>query len=179
MKTPSRECRRLGLSLRELLALVAFVAVACAALKFASYIWLTLVASVAFVCFSVAIILAIFQRGPQQAFAIGFAVMGIGYLVLVFYVWEQKEGSQYVRWYDGALGTTELLELLYGVIAVERPARNVGGLSAGPVMIPHPEHQTYLRVGQTLWSLTLAYLGGRFARFVWQRRAEEASRSVQ
>jgi hypothetical protein len=47
----------------------------------------------------------------------------------------------------------------------------------GPAFIVVPEHSAYMRIGQSLWSLVLAYVGGRFARHVWLRRVERIGTS--
>lgn len=60
-------------SLRELLLIVAFLAVGCAALKYASPTWITVVSACGLLCFMVAVVVALAERGRRQVLALGFA----------------------------------------------------------------------------------------------------------
>jgi len=70
---------RFRISLRELLVTVSLVALAIPSLQHASSTWLAIVAGVTMVAFFVALIGAVVDRGPRQAFAIGFALTMLAY----------------------------------------------------------------------------------------------------
>jgi uncharacterized membrane protein YhfC len=66
------------ISIRMLLAVVAFIALACTALVWANGIWATTLFTVALGVLLFAVVAAILRRGVKQAFWIGFAVFGWG-----------------------------------------------------------------------------------------------------
>src|SRR5688572_10366264 len=73
----------LQISLRQLLILVAFIALAIVSLKYATNLWQALVGLVTMIATFAAILVGAFDRGPRQVFAIGFAVVLLAYSVLV------------------------------------------------------------------------------------------------
>ena len=82
--TSSDGDRGIHFSLRELLVTIAFVAVAFAALKFANVGWWLAVSSAALL-FAVAMtIVAIVDRGPRRAFAVGFISCAAMYGLLMY-----------------------------------------------------------------------------------------------
>jgi hypothetical protein len=68
------------ISIRMLLAIVAFIALACTALVWANGIWATTLFTAALGVLLFAVLALILRRGVKQAFWIGFAVFGWGYL---------------------------------------------------------------------------------------------------
>lgn len=71
------------ISLREMFVLVAAVALAIVSLVYASSLLQAAVSLIALLVGLAAVILGIIDRGPRRAFAIGFSVAMIGYLVVV------------------------------------------------------------------------------------------------
>ncbi|MEX2316062.1 MAG: hypothetical protein WD669_02850 [Pirellulales bacterium] len=71
------------ISLRQLFVLVAFVALAIVSLKNAPGMWHGVVGLLAMVTILTAVLVAILDRGPRQAFAIGCAIAMLGYGLLV------------------------------------------------------------------------------------------------
>ena len=71
-------------SLRELLGLFAAVAGAFAALKFASSTWLAAVAAFTMLVCMYQAVVAFVDRGPRQAFALGFILCAASYLTIFF-----------------------------------------------------------------------------------------------
>ncbi len=68
------------ISIRTLLAIVAFIALACTSLVWANGIWATTLFTAALGVLLFGVLAAILRRGVKQAFWIGFAVFGWGYL---------------------------------------------------------------------------------------------------
>ncbi len=186
----------LRLSLRELLVLVAFVALAIVSLKYASDVWLAIVLAVTMLAFFVALIVAAVDRGPRQAFAIGFALTMAGYWLIVMTGTKTvaNVGSMNIEFdhMQGRLPTTRLLRYMHA--AVEHggyydystgkevpnydPAEraNTGGGFGGATSIGYrevPGREVFMPVGHCWWGLLLGYLGGLFAGFVYRRRMTE------
>jgi hypothetical protein len=67
------------ISLRELLVLVALLAVAFVLLKFASPLTAVIVASIAMIVCGAMAVMAFVERGSRQAFAIGFTVIAVAF----------------------------------------------------------------------------------------------------
>jgi uncharacterized membrane protein YgcG len=103
--------RRFSFSLRWLLGVVAFIAFGCAALLNAGPFWETTVRTLAWFSLLIATLAAIFRRATQQAFAAGFAIWGLAYVVLVFPLQQP-------------LPTRSLLEVTYRAIEREVPLSN-------------------------------------------------------
>ncbi|MGI9456819.1 MAG: hypothetical protein ACR2NU_09665 [Aeoliella sp.] len=79
-------------SLREFLGIVTFVAVACAAMRYASPLWDSILSIVVILIGTATTIIACVERGKQQAFTIGFAACLIGYSV----AWSLEEPPKMV-----------------------------------------------------------------------------------
>jgi hypothetical protein len=110
-------------SLRQLLAFVAACAVALVSLKYASQVWLTVTLGIALIALFIAIIVAAVDRGPRQAFAIGFTLIVIAYGWAVFNVPQVPSGGidgslrtgEFGLW-TGHLPTTQLLRHVYTAV---------------------------------------------------------------
>ncbi|MBI3463731.1 MAG: hypothetical protein HY000_11845 [Planctomycetes bacterium] len=76
-------------SLRGLLVAVAFIAFACAAVRFATDFWADAMFTLMMTVLLAAVLGIVFRRGEQRAHWIGFCVFGWGYLALVFGPWFQ------------------------------------------------------------------------------------------
>lgn len=115
--------RMLRLSLREMLALMALVALAIASLKFANEAFLALVAGVTMLALIATLIVAVVDRGPRQAFAIGVALTMIAY-GLILTTGQSTSGSngsvrsrniEFDQW-AGRLPTTRLLRYVHKAV---------------------------------------------------------------
>ena len=73
----------LRVSIREMLLLVAAIALVIVSLWYASPLWQSVVGLIALAVTIMAVISGIFDRGPRQVFAIGMVVVMLGYLLLV------------------------------------------------------------------------------------------------
>ena len=196
------------ISLRELLVLVAFVAIAFAALLNASSVWITVLVSLTVLIGGAMLVIACIERGARQAFAIGFvALMGV-YLLGVQFTRIPRDANIFPQSgaaerfvYDGTLPTTMILGELWLRIRApyyltittnipferyEGPITDVGASGFG-VQIKPPKNQppgttgfnlavlpklnTFLYIGHLLFAFLFGYLGGKFAVWVYHRRA--------
>jgi len=149
-------------SLRTLLVGLVFFAVGCTALVNASEAWQTTISTTAFAALFFATLAGLFRRGKAQAFWIGFAVIGWLYLVLVYGLWEENTQPR--------LATTRALVLVWNAV---RYTVAVSGSFAGATRTV-PNHEYFLNIGQCLWALLLALLGGLLARYFHSTRADES-----
>lgn len=189
---------RARISLRSLLALVALVAVGCVALKYANAWWVGVVATITLLAFMAAVVVAFVDRGPRQAFAIGFAACAAIYGGMVassrwFYAGGAGAVAPLVnREMDpdaGILPTTRLLGAYYKAVVelwnvdqqtgkrIQKiPTEQVAATYAagfGPKTVEQPSREAFMPVGHCLWMLLLGYIGGGFARSVFARRLRD------
>ena len=115
--------RLLRLSLREMIALMALVALAIASLTFANEAFLALVAGVTMLALVAALIIAVVDRGPRQAFAIGVALTMIAYGLILTTGQSTSGSGGSVRskniefdQFAGRLPTTRLLRYLHTAV---------------------------------------------------------------
>ncbi len=190
------------LSLRELLGMVACVALAIVSLRYASEGWLAIVAAVTMAAFFVSIIVAAVDRGPRQAFAIGFALTLGVYWPIVLKGAQSGGGNgfpsknlEFDQW-EGKLPTTRLLRYVhmavdhggyydfstgkkipdYDPAQDSNPNLGGGGFGGGTSRVSYreaPPREIFMPIGHCWWGLLLAYCGGHFARFVYGRRVKE------
>jgi hypothetical protein len=168
------------------------VALAIVSLRFASDGWLALVAGVTMAAFFVSIILAAVDRGPRQAFAIGFALTLAGYGLIVLNGATSTANSSTKNHemdpYSGKLPTTLSLRYIrtaiVRVVYIDNNTREVvpdydsaqmkaAGLPATAFPREIPARETFMPIGHCWWGLLLAYCSGHFARFVYGRRVQE------
>jgi hypothetical protein len=168
------------ISLRQLLIVVAIVALAIVSLKYASPFWQGLIGLAAMLAVSAAIIAAIFERGPRQSFAIGFVIVILGYaLLFIAGLRLQLPTSLLLSHLYLAISRSEWRNTTTGQIESEEsairlqatPKIGVGGLSFPAVesrSYPLPEY--YYPTGHYWWTLILGYVGGFLAQLIYVRR---------
>ena len=181
---------RVRFSLRQLMALVAFVAIGCGGLIRPSVYLASLIFTGTLLVLLVAILGAVGRRGPARVFWIGFAIAGSGYLWLAHWADEESYtvSTDWRLQTSGPLFTTKLLRLAHGALH-PAPQGNPGGRGFfavpleptlapvfGQMRIPNPnsaaaaatyeaELGAFMRIGHSLWALLFAYLGGQLARY--------------
>jgi hypothetical protein len=177
------------ISLREALLAFAAASVGFAALVYANSWWLATVNTVALVAIVAAIIVAMLGRGSGRAFAVGFCVASVTYLVVAFameqhqnqmarllstkaldLVYEQIRREAYVNEQTGA----EFSAAVYKAEIERLRTRMPGGSRPNTSIVTAQRTvQPYIRdfrsVGMQLWALLLGYAGGCFGRFVHAR----------
>ena len=105
-------------SLRELILLIGFVAVACVSLKYAGFVWILILSAAVLLFFMGAVVVALVDRGRRQAEAIGFAAVAAIYGVLY---WSSPDlpnttENQELYSHSGRLPTSKALHPLAQVI---------------------------------------------------------------
>jgi hypothetical protein len=191
-----------------MLMLVALVALVIASLKYADDVWLAIVAAVAMLALIAALIIAVVDRGPRQAFATGVALTMIAY-GLILITGQRTSGNsgnvysrniEFDQW-AGRLPTTRLLRYVH--TAVQRsewidsntlkvipnydpnnpviPKMGGGGFfpGGGAQHREIPPREIFMPIGHCWWALILGYCGGQFGRFVYARRMREGERQVK
>ena len=188
------------ISLRQLFVLVTVIAAAIVSLHHASETCQALTGLAAMLAFSVGLAVAVFDRGPRQAFAIGFTLMLVVYAGVV--MTGKRTNSRGTTSNpelsgSGQLPTTILLRQLHTAIEKEvwqdvntgqelpnfDVAKELAAVAAGapPTAASSrvPELGVFARTGHYWWAMLLAYLGGHFARFVYLRRMKEQSAAAK
>jgi hypothetical protein len=189
------------ISLREFLLLFIAFAIGFTALKFANQWWLAAIGGVTLLTFLAASIVAIIDRGPRQAYAIGFAACVIGYAPL-FMLGNEMDP------FTGELPTSRMLQPVFLAVRVQtylnvrtreellesqlpddaliegksafpnyRPPNSVGTYFVRSSSLPDLQH--FMPIGHCLWVLLLGYAGGHFARWVYFRRLREQNVTSQ
>jgi hypothetical protein len=132
-----------SLSLRELLALVAVIGLACVSLKFAGeWSWMALSGAVMLLTTAL-LIVAVIDRGARQAFAIGFMLTAGVYAVMYFTSAIANGAGRELDPYDGSLPTTKILRPLFeNVSTVQYTVQTSGGNRA---FATHAEAETFLK----------------------------------
>ena len=175
----------LRISLRQLLLLIAAVALAIVSLKYASPAWQIFVGLALMVALILSLAIGLFDRGPRQAFAIANAVVMIAYLLVL------------IEWVGVGqkLPTTQLLLNLYPSVVELRWYYEVGGAVSpqdqdliqvgnrgfyevrGAILEKRevPNSDVFITIGHCWWAFVLGLLGGHFARFVYVRRMKETT----
>ncbi len=184
---------RIRFTLRQLLGLVVYVAIACAGLlhptaNMASAVF-TLTATLLFV----GVLAAVGRKGSARAFWIGFAVAGWGYLWMAHWADEESYYQITSPWKlqtSGPLLTTKLLRLAHEALHPAPAGGSTGGgffsvpaelldplsgqvnlpLAQFSVQPPAPANyeatlNAFMRIGHSLWALLFAYLGGLLTRY--------------
>ncbi len=103
------------ISLRELFVVVAVRAVALVSLIYASDMWLTITLSVASLTLLVVAIVSAVDRGPRQAFALGFVATMLTYGLFLFIEPQVADQGEFDLW-SGHLPTTKLLRYAHLVV---------------------------------------------------------------
>jgi hypothetical protein len=174
------------LSLRELLLLIGIVAAAIASMKYASPAWRTCVYTVAMAIFMWAAVVAVIERGPRQAFAIGMALLMVIYGVLFISAPRRREGNLELDIEYGRLPTSRAVKHLFPPSETIEwtdartlkelpnydPANPPPGIQAFSQTRRTPDPPTLMAIAHCWWALLLGYIGGRFARVVYLRRSD-------
>jgi hypothetical protein len=190
--------RMFRISLRQMLVFVAAIALAIASLKYANDVWLAVVATVLMPALFISLIVAVVDRGPRQAFAIGFAIIIVAYGTTLLTGTSGFGGDlnsknvEFDQW-AGRLPTTRLLRYVHAAVQTSGyfdnvtgkelpnydPAnppnrfRGVGGFAPGVSYRESPPRGKFMPIGHMWWALLLGYLGGVFAMFVYRRRLRD------
>lgn len=192
------------ISLREMFLLIAAVAMAIVSLIYATVLWQAIIGLIVMLLAMVALITSLVDRGARRAFWVGFAVAMLGYLLIVInahkFTLAPTEQNVELDAYQGRLPTSLLLQHFYAGInrsgyydlnSEKRisdaesanlstiPGSPYGGMQTStgrPVSYQErPPRENFMAIGHFWWALLFAYIGGRFARFVYLRRDQQAT----
>ena len=179
--------RHFQFSLRWLFGATAFVAVACTALLNATELWQSLFVSAMLATLVLSILLVVYSRQSVRAFWVGFCVCGWAYYLLVSYYLDEK-GVHIADPFKGKpsqLVSTRLLELAYQrAIPLVRTSGDPFMQPIPPpdgsndsdehrrmgLMANYPNFSCFVNIGHCLWTLLFAGVGGRIARFLYDRQ---------
>lgn len=193
-------------SLRHLLGLVAYCALALTALKFAGPVWWTVLTSVAMLVFAAALVFVFIERGPQQAAAIGFVLSCALYGLLLFFVelTQSDASDQFDPFsYSPALPTTMAMRPVFQAVsggywtdaATGQRIPDFDPANPGPYNVQgsgvfkpgagfasfheRPPRLDFMRIAHLLWALLFGYVGALFAGFVYARRIRRESATTE
>jgi hypothetical protein len=186
--------RGIHFSLRWLFGVVAFLAISCGLLIYASPFLSKLTATLAAVALLAAIPAAIYHAGDRRAFWAGFSLFGFAYLWLVCGTWQSHDGSTALR---KRLVTTDLLTRCYevlpgqastlpvlgkilptqsGTVVIDpltstytgdltvMPNSTFSALSVTSVATSGVDRADFLTTGHSLFAILFALLGGAITR---------------
>ena len=184
---------RLQFSLRELLAIIAVVALGCGGLWHPTEYAASFAFTVTLAFLFVAVLGAIARKGSARMFWLGAAVAGWGYLWVAH--WTDQEIPVSPNWElqtSGPLLTTKLLRVVLeglhpppppgpgqGFFSVapkqagntSAPAVPVGGRAFVTTMDYERFLSAFMRIGHCLWTLVLAFLGARLTCYLHRTAA--------
>jgi len=181
-------------SIRGLLFAVAFVSIACAALKYAGPVWWAVLSTIALLALMGSAIVAAVGKGEQRAKGLGLIICSTIYGAILFFSPGNELHSR-----NGYLPTTIMLRPLVQWAATNVYVDLKTGLklpdysrpqgttlvSVEPTYVPSNqrrfpvaavgvyspvETKDVLRIGHVLWALLLGMLGAQFAGFVYRRK---------
>ncbi len=169
--------RRFRFSIAGLMGIVLIAAVGLAGLRNASALWAGTLLMLTCATLALAVVGAIYCRGPRQAWWLGFAIFGWGYLALLKCCSDPSV----------ALHPLSVLLEIFGVRVILPPPRGImggsvggpgfGGAFGGPSGPPPLVDRSFAIVAQCLWTLAIATAGSILARIVFASartdRAEE------
>ena len=176
---------RRSFSMRTLFALIGVSAVTTLALANASIYWGALFFSAAILIVAFAFLGAVFRRGTQRAWWIGFACFGAGYLVMTYapgfdlHVGHRLISTKVLGFLEPKIRRTpDPLKNVFRSTPPEdatKPAREaVMQISKGEYL---PQWGHFQQVGHSLSAILMALLGGRAA--AWFSRTNVGSNESQ
>jgi hypothetical protein len=173
--------RWLRFSLREVLLVLAFVALGCAALKYAGGLWLSVLSAGVLLLFMGAAVVAAVDRGHRQAKALGFALCMAIYGIL-FWSAPATSPNQNPELdpHAGSLPTSKALAPLFSAIVKRSYHDLTTGQEVAPPAPPHfvfsgyvqetPDRGQFMATGHLLWTVLLGYFGSRLGLWAYTRR---------
>jgi hypothetical protein len=173
--------RHFRFSIRGLMVVIVLLCLAFAALRFPTPLWANIWFSLTVAALTLAVPAAVYRRGEQRAFWVGFAVCGWVYFILALAPWMEGEaGFQ--------LATTTILDLMsphivQKIAPVEPPPWQVWNIpddspassrSVRYVTLISPE--LYLHIGHAFFCILIALLGGVIVRYLAATCQEPAAK---
>jgi hypothetical protein len=172
----------LRVSLRELFFTFGFLAVTCAALKYANQVWWNVLAVSSLLMFVGAVVTATIDRGRRQSLALGFALGAAisGAMIWIAPTTAPPRGMLQRLWETIVVDTTTetvseavpsaKVDDLFGPPPATYPNNPYGAVSVS--IVRSPEWEPFMKVGHLLWAMAIGFLGGRFAGWINDRRTQ-------
>lgn len=186
-------------SIRSLLVAVGAAALGIAALVNTNAWWEAATWGAAVFTLAIAVLLAVYRRGEQRAFWLGFAILGGLYLAILVHSWTPYSNPQVARidpTAHSSLITTRLAHLAYYRITPHSQSQawipypqtqpQSGTLPPGTGMGPMPTGQLagfatmanpnyvsidqFANIAHALWLLLIAAIGGKAAQVAYRTR---------
>jgi hypothetical protein len=177
---------RLRFSIRGLMALVSFVGIGFAALRYATDWWASGVFTATLIGLALSAAYAVHRRGPRRAFWSAFATFGAGYMIMAFGPWCETA----IR---PRLLTTKMIDLAYPrftevgspisfsfspdvhiipPVGRDDPTVRIWG--------PHASRQDrFASIGHSLAALLIAGIGGTASRYFHANRDERRREAAE
>ena len=164
-------------SLREMLILLAFVAVGFAALKNAGFVWQLILSTAGLLLFLTTSIVALIDRGKRQVASIGIVAGILIYIASVSALEShvfRAPTSQMLRSLHGAVARVSWVDSSGNVIEGYDP--NVPSSTVGRVgAVVEPDSETFMATGHLLCMLVFAWFGRQIAFWSYYRRLDETA----
>jgi hypothetical protein len=168
-------------SLKQLFIATTFAAIASFTLVYATPFWGSVIFSCSAMLLMVAVLMAILTHGQQRAMWLGVAVMGWGYWLLmcspILDTEDMKHRSWRVEIGGPPFATTHLLRFGYFKVLPlihDQPILDRFGKLTNKTR--YPAETEYMQVGQSLFSLLFALLGGVIGSKVYGRNQRDGRR---
>lgn len=167
-------------SLTGLLAFVAFVAVGCAAMIYASLWWAAFCLSLSLAILAFAVLGVVYRTAGHRAFWVGFAFVGCGYLILVY----APGFDRYVGW---RLLTTKVIAVIQphvqqtsmdwdlhaSQLALAEYPEPPATITETRVHWDLPQWYFFQQIGHSICSMVLAWLGGLTSQYLHTKTTAE------
>ena len=190
-------------TIRSLLGVVLFVAIAVASLRAADEVWDVCLLGLTLLCLLTAILLAVHRTDRRRAFWLGFALFGWSYLLasLIPPVASRLPTTRGLVLIDSKIPgrdrNARTWDVVFTSTAGTNPVQTVGFSPQGGTLVssslgifpvwdattgkllagPGGTTENFLRIGHSILALVLGFLGGLLSRYLHDRGREETSYS--
>jgi hypothetical protein len=151
-------------SLATLLAVMTCAAVVCVGLAYPSQNWSAFIGSITILALLSAVLASVYQRGQARAFAIGFAIFGIGYLLCL----------HRVESYSPALLSRRAGDQLFKIMHKDEWDSTYGTLRE-PDLVRRiaARHERFVEILQSVSILVVAVCGGFLGRYLVAKNSRQ------
>jgi anti-anti-sigma regulatory factor len=171
----------LRFSLASLFVLILIAGLGCASLLYANDVWRQIMITLTMSVLLLATLAAVVGHRQSRAFALGFAISGWLYLLLVFSPWlslrDDLLTDRTVAWLYGVVHDEDASQYYttnppYGRTVVSGTFQTVRlwDISGGVPGLGGSTFFNFADIGHALWSLFVASIGGLTAGLLWSRR---------
>jgi len=156
-------------SVLTLLALIGAAAMVLAALLNANEAWLRIAVTATVLSLLTSVAATVYLTGARRAFSFGFALFGLGYILLC---WTAGGELQFLR-----MGNP--FDLLYKTLPVPEEIASISDRQEREQAI-FDTRRTFIRIGEAIWVVILSGTGGLIAKyFYWLRQKQGADSATK